>query len=322
MDEYVFVNILGRPVTWYALSIWLGCLGGAALFLYEGRALKKNALWGTLILGTVLGLFCARAYYVLARFELFNEIGWNHFFTTEDEYLKSWGAANGAAFWGAVGGVCLGALASAKLTGEKASALLDALAPSAALAIGISRFGEYSIGEGIGPDVEAEELFFFPMAVVNEWDEWKFAVFMLEGIAAAVIFLLLMTRGRKLKDGYRARMFLIYYSSAQIILEALRRDNFLRWLFVRVSQVASAVVLLGLIVFAVIRWTRIPRAKRMPTKKLILCCTLFAAMIGAIVALEFAVDKSPYISMGVAYLLEAACCGVIGICTWQVVMKH
>ena len=97
MDEYVFVNILGRPVTWYALSIWLGCLGGAALFLYEGRALKKNALWGTLILGTVLGLFCARAYYVLARFELFNEIGGSPFFTTEDGCLQSWGAAKGAA---------------------------------------------------------------------------------------------------------------------------------------------------------------------------------------------------------------------------------
>ena len=322
MDEYVFVNIPGWHVTWYALAIWLGCLGGAALFLFEGRKLKKSALWGTLILGTALGLLCARAYYALARFELFNEIGWNNFFSTGEEYLKSWGAINGAAFWGAVGGVCLGALISAKLTGEKASALLDALAPSAALAIGISRFAEYSIGEGIGPDVEAEELFFFPMAVVNEWEEWKFAVFMLEGIVAVAIFLLLMTRGRKLKNGYRARMFLIYYSSAQIILEALRRDNFLRWLFVRVSQVASAVVLLGLIVFAVARWTRISRTERMPVKKLVFCCAMFAAMVGAIVALEFAVDKSPYISMGLAYLLEAVCCAVLGICSWQVVMKH
>ena len=318
----MYVSIFGRPVTWYALAIWIGCLGGAALFLHEGRKLRKSALWGTLILGTALGLLCARAYYVLARFALFNEIGWNNFFATGEESLKSWGAAGGAAFWGAVGGVCLGALISAKGTGEKASALLDALAPSAALAIGISRFGEYSIGEGIGPDVEAEGLCFFPMAVVNEWEEWKFAVFMLEGIAALAIFLLLMTRGRKLRDGYRARMFLILYSTAQILLEALRRDNFLRWLFVRVSQVASAVVLLGLIVFAVLRWTRIPRTERMPVKKLVLCCALFAAMIGAIVALEFAVDKSPYISMGAAYLLEAACCAVIGICTWQVVMKH
>ena len=322
MDEYVVVNIAGRSVTGYAISIWLGCLGGALLFLFEGRKIKKTALWGTLILGTALGLLCARAYYALARFALFNEIGWNHFFATEDGYLKSWGAANGAAFWGAVGGVCLGALISAKVTGEKVSALLDALAPSAALAIGISRFGEYSIGEGIGPDIEAEGLCFFPIAVVNEWEEWKLAVFMIEGITAAVIFLLLMTRGRKLKDGYRARMFLICYSSAQILLEALRRDNFLRWLFVRVSQVASAVVLLGLIIFAVIRWTRIPRTERMSTIKLVFCCGMFAAMVGAIVALEFAVDKSPYISMEIAYLMEAVCCAVIGRCTWMIVMKH
>ena len=250
------LNIGGWSLSLYALSIWIGCLGGAALFLYESRKLRKGAVWGTLILGTVLGLLCARAYYMLARFDLFNEIGWDHFFRAEDEELKYWGAANGAAFWGAVGGVCLAALISAKASGEKVSALLDALAPSAALAIGLSRFGEYGIGEGIGPDVEAESLFFFPLAVANKWEEWKFAVFMLEGVVALVIFVLLMTRGRRLKDGYRARMFLILYSSAQIVLEALRRDNFLRWLFVRVSQLASAIVLAGLLIFGLIRWAR------------------------------------------------------------------
>ena len=250
------VNIGGLSLSLYALSIWIGCLAGAALFLYESRNLRKAAVWGTLVLGTVLGLLCARAYYMLARFDLFNEIGWDHFFRAEDEELKYWGAANGAAFWGAVGGVCLAALIAARVSGEKVSALLDALAPSAALAIGLSRFGEYGIGEGIGPDVEAESLFFFPLAVANKWEEWKFAVFMLEGVVALVIFALLMTRGRRLKDGYRARMFLILYSSCQIVLEALRRDNFLRWLFVRVSQLASAAVLAGILVVGLIRWAR------------------------------------------------------------------
>lgn len=316
------VNILGRPVSLYALSIWIGCLAGAVLFLLEGRKLKKSALVTTLIIGTVFGLFCARAYYVLARFDLFMEIGWENFFCSADEDLKAWGAASGAAFWGAAGGVCLGALLSAKLTGEKVSALLDALAPSAALAIAVSRFGEYGIGEGIGPDVEAEELFFFPLAVVNKWDEWKFAVFMLEGVAALAIFILLMTRGRRLQEGYRARMFLILYSSAQIILEALRRDNFLRWLFVRVSQVASAVVLLGLLIFGILRWARKDPEKRMPKKRIVWCCVLFGLMVLTVIALEFAVDKSPDISMGAAYLMEAVCCVVFGAATWRTAMKN
>ena len=96
---------------------------------------------------------------------------------------------------------------------------------------------------------------FFPLAVVNEWEEWYFAVFMLEGIVGLVILALLMTRGRHLTDGYRARMFLILYSAAQVFLEALRRDNFLRVIiFVRVSQVVSAVVLLSVLVSGVCRW--------------------------------------------------------------------
>ncbi len=322
MEEYITINILDRPMSLYALSIWIGCLVGAGLFLWEGRKLKKNALILTLLLGTALGLLCARAYYVLARFDLFDEIGWENFFTTADEELMAWGTAMGAAFWGAAGGVCLGALAAAKLTGVKVSALLDALAPSAALAIALSRFGEYSIGEGIGPDVEAEGLFFFPLAVVNEWEEWKFAVFMLEGVFGLVIFLLLMTRGRGLRDGYRARMFLILYSSAQILTEALRRDNFLRWLFVRVSQLASAVVLLGLLIFGILRWARKKPEERMPKKQVVLCCVLFGMMVFAVVALEFAVDKSPDISMGMAYLMEAACCAVFGIATWHAAMRN
>ncbi len=316
------VSLMGREISGYALSIWIGCIAGAFLFWFEGRKLKKSALWLTLLLGTALGLLGARLYYVLARMELFAEIGLENFFVTQDEELRVWGAASGAAFWGAVGGTALGAALAGKICGERISALMDALAPSAALGIAVSRFGEYFIGEGIGPDVTLEALCFFPVAVVNEWEEWHYALFILEGLVGLAILLLLLTRGKNLRDGYRARMFLVLYSSSQILFEALRRDHFLRWLFVRVSQVASAVVLLGLIVFAVFRWVRRPREARMPAGKLIGCCALFAAMVGAIVALEFAVDKSSTLSVEAAYGLEALCCAVIGFVSWQLVMKN
>ena len=79
---------------------------------------------------------------------------------------------------------------------------------------------------------------------------------------------------------------------------------------------------LGLIVFGVCRWLRRDPADRMPKGKLIGCCVLFAAMVGAIVALEFAVDKSAELSVAAAYAMEAACCAVIGTVSWQVVMKN
>ncbi len=322
--QRIMWHIFGLELSPYAWSIWFGCAAGLLLFLWEAKrtGVKPAAAGWTCLLGIVLGLLCARLYYVGARFELFLELGLENFFSAVDAELAAWGSAGGAAFWGAVGGVCLGALIAGKISGEKVSRLLDALAPSAALAIAVSRFGEFSIGEGIGPEVMDERLQFFPLAVMNEWEEWNFSVFLLEGLVGLCIFVLLMTVGRKKTDGYRARMFLVLYASCQILLEALRRDNFLRWLFVRVSQVASAVVLLGLIIFAVLRWSRKPAAERMPRKTLILWCTLFILMVPLIVLLEFAVDKSPFPSVAVDYLLEALCCVGMGVSSWQIVMKN
>jgi len=315
-------TVFGKQMSPYAVTIWVAGILGLLLFLWQGRKRKPAALALTAVLGIALGLLGARLYYVLCRWDLFAEIGWNNFFTAQEEGLESWGAANGAAFWGAVGGVCLAALLAGRLTGERVSGLLDALAPSAALGIALSRFAENSIGEGIGPEVTSEAMQFFPLAVLNEWEEWNYALFLLEGLAAAVIFVLLLDGGRKLRDGYRARMFLILYSSCQIVLEAMRRDNFLRWLFVRPSQLASALVLLGLVVFGVLRWTRRPEKERMPKQRLILCCALFAVMVPVIIWMEFAVDKSPDLSVGMAYLIEALCCAVMGVTSWQIAMKN
>ena len=322
MEESIYWNLAGLRMTAYAWSIWICCALALGLFLWEGRRLKPAARLWTVALGILFGLLGARLYYVLARLDLFLEIGLNSFFSTAEEDLQSWGAAKGAAFWGAVGGVSLAALAAGKIAKERVSAILDALAPSAALAIALSRFGEYGIGEGIGPEVWEEGLQFFPLAVANEWGEWHYALFLLEGLVGLVIFVLLMTRGRRLKDGYRARMFLVLYSSSQIVLEALRRDNFLRWLFVRVSQVASAVVLLGLMIFGVLRWLKKPEGQRMSRKRLYWNCGLFLLMVPVIIILEFAIDKSPTLSVSLAYLLEACCCVVMGATTWQVAMKN
>ncbi|MBQ9210655.1 MAG: prolipoprotein diacylglyceryl transferase [Clostridia bacterium] len=322
MEETVMWNILGRPMTPYAVAVWVACLVALGVFLWQGRKLKTSARLATVVLSAVLGLLGARLFYVAARWELFLDIGLQNFFYIEDEELRIWGAATGAAFWGAVGGVALGALLAGKLTRVKAADLLDALAPAGALGIAISRFGEFSIGEGIGPEVDVEALQFFPLSVVNEWEEWNYALFMLEGLVGLIIFVLLITYGRRLAQGYRARMFLVLYSSSQIILEALRRDNFLRWLFVRVSQVTAAVVLLGLVVFGILRWMKRPEGQRMSQKKLIGNGVIFLLMVPIIVILEFAVDKSPTLSVGMAYLLETICCIGMGVTSWNLAMKN
>ncbi len=322
LEETLTLTVFGRDLTPWALFIIVGILAGLGVFLLRGRKLKKAALGLTVPLSLFLGLLGARAFYVLARFDLFLEVGFNQFFTTDIEGGMYWGSVNGGALWGALGGAALGALIAGRISGEKVSRLLDALAPGGALAIAFCRFGEFSVGEGIGPEVSVEGLCFFPVAVVNEWGEWKYAVFMLEGLAALIIFMVLMSPRDGWKDGYRARLFLILYSSGQILFEALRRDNFLRWLFVRVSQVTAAVVLLGLFVFAIFRWAGKNPEERMPKRNLILCGAAFLLLAGAVIALEFAVDKSAEISVAMAYLMEACCAAGFGAVTSHVVMKN
>ncbi len=324
MEEYpVLFRLFGINVTYYAAFVAGGCLLGLICFLISGRKIKPAALALTALLSIGFGLLGARLFYAAARYDIFSEFGWGNFFRAAEPEMGRWDVIGGAALWGAAGGVALAALIAGKLTGMKAGLLLDAFAPGAALAIAISRFGEYYLGEGIGPELAEESPFrFFPFAVVNSWEEWNWAIFMLEGIAAVAIFILLITCFRKLDGGYRARMFVILYSSCQVILEALRRDNFLRWMFVRVSQVTAVAVLLVMVIFAILRWNNKPREARMPKSRLVWLTVLFFVITGICVALEFAVDKAAWLPLWLAYLLETVCSIGYGIVTSKIVMKN
>ena len=326
LEETLKLHLFGLTMTPYALFIALGVLLGLIVFLIGGykNRLSALSLCATAALALPLGLLGARAFYMLARWGLFAEVGFHQFFRADlPEDAEAWGGVRGGALWGAIGGGALAALIAGRLTRAKVSRLLDVLSPAAALAIALSRFGEFSIGEGIGPDVTVEGLCFFPMAVVNEWEEWRYAVFLLEGIVALIIFMVLVRPPREgWRDGDRARLFLILYSSCQIVLEALRRDNFLRWLFVRVSQVTAAVVLLGLFVAAVLRWKKRPASERMPKARLTLLAAIFVLLVAITVLLEFAADKSAALPLWAVYGMETLCAVGFGGITYQAVMKN
>ena len=71
MEEQMMWHILGRDLTPYAVSIWIAGLAALGVFLWQGKRLKLSARLWTVGLGVLLGLLGARAYYVLARLELF-----------------------------------------------------------------------------------------------------------------------------------------------------------------------------------------------------------------------------------------------------------
>lgn len=311
----VLFTLLGKPVTLYAALLVIAlALGLGMLYLGQKKAgLRRDTTEVFALLALPLGLIGARLFYCLARLTLYMEIGLG-------SILRLWDG--GYALWGAVGGAVLAALLTAKITRQSAVKLLDALAAPAALTIALSRFAEFANGEGIGLEVENAIFQRFPFAVYDaEWEVWFWAIFMLEGAAALVICLVLQMKRIAKQPGDKAKLFLVLYCSAQILLESLRRDQFLRWLFVRVSQLTAVLVLGGLMFWALYKWVKTPADRRMPVKQLILNWVIFLAGVGVCIAMEFAVDKSADMPVWLCYCIMAVCCVVFGYTSYRLILK-
>ena len=313
--ENVLFTLFGLPVTQYAAYLVGAIVIGLLVLLREQRkaGLRADTTESFAVLALPLGLVGARLFYCLARLTLYLEIGIGN-------VLRLWDG--GFALWGAVGGVVLAALLTAKITRQSAVKLLDVLSAPAALVIALSRFAEFASGEGIGMEVENAFFQRFPFAVFDpEWEVWFWAVFMAEGLVALAIFILLQVR-KPGCSGDRAKLFLVLYCSAQILLESLRRDEFLRWLFVRVSQLTAVLVLGGLMFYALYRWVKADKVHRMPVKALIINWVIFLAGVGLCIAMEFAVDKSADMPVWLCYCIMAVCCVAFGTTSYKLILQR
>lgn len=293
MDGALF-HLSGQPVTAYAAGMALSVLIAALLWMKSARAAGFDARTAEAftLLALLLGLAGARLAYVLIRLPFFLE-------RPLFQAFKLW--QGGATLWGALAGFLLAGLLAARQAGVKPGALLDAAAPAGLLLLALGRFCEGLAGQGFGEEAAAG-LSFFPFAVQNAWGEWRWAVFLLEG-CAALLFLLLILRGKSRQPGDRARLALILLCAFQLVFESLREDEFLRWGFVRAGQLVPALILLALLVYGLrsgrSRWRRPGH----------LAVAAFLLLILVVAGAEYALDKTEWSTLFIyAAMLAAALC--------------
>ncbi len=211
------------------------------------------------------------------------------------------------------GGI-LGAVIGLFLVGGKDGlTLLEQYAPSGALMIAVARIGEGLLGQGYG-EYYTDASFFcrFPFMVYDPYYEvWGWALFMLEALVALALFAYLLKR-KATWPGDGALLFLGLFASAQIVLESLRRDEFLRWGFVRVEEVASAaLVLIVLLCYSL----KAGGGKRLSRA---LCFGSYAVLIVFCLLLEFATEgRIPFLEfldVDACYLSMAGACILLGGC--------
>ena len=236
-----------------------------------------------LLLSLPLGLIAAKLFYILLQgHKVWPSYGWASLLRMEETELS---------FFGGCVGVMLAMALTARLVKTPVRQFLDVFAPCGALMAAGARFAEKYLTMGmlgVGPYFEKHPVFSrMPFAVTDDWGTSYWAVFMLEmALALAVAAVSALRKKENLIPGLRLERTAFYLCVPQIFCESLRLIC-LKWGFVRVEQVLCGVAVLGLLLYGCLKTQERSPVKRFWPVLGGLGC------IGALVALEFALDRSP-----------------------------
>ncbi|MBR5559826.1 MAG: prolipoprotein diacylglyceryl transferase [Clostridia bacterium] len=287
-------------LTAYGWSV-VGAVVMAVLLL--AAAMKRSGVraWPVFAaLCVLLGAAGARGYYILTQNVLcgYPMFGVVSFYPYEH------------AMCGAVLGVCLALLLGAKVTRQKAAAVLDAAVPAGLVMIALARAAEAFSDFGWGKVVENPAMQRFPLSVMDMYDQWHWAVFMLESVFALLALVYVM-RVRCAREGERFSLALLWWAIPQIFCESFRVET-LRWGFVRVQQAQCAVFVLALLLY----WGRACGMSRQAMARRL---AAFALSVGVVVFVEFGLDKINAIPNAALYALMAADLLALGVMVQKIV---
>jgi len=268
----VAFSILGFPIYWYGLLIALGLLGGVVCAALREKRLgvKRDTTLDFLLLALPVALVCARAYYVAFSWSSYAAHPLSVFNLRE----------GGLAIYGGVIGGVLSALIFSRRRKISFGTLADLCAPSLALGQAVGRWGNFFNQEAYGAVLSDPALHFFPVAVLIEADGmWHAATFFYESawcLIVAVVLLSAERRGAFARRGDLFAAYLFLYAAERIVVEGLRTDSLMLGP-IRVSQLLSAALMLG-----VMLWLLLRRPSRRPLAFFCAGAAALGLLLGAI----------------------------------------
>ena len=231
--------IWGQKVLWgQSLTAGLGAACAVLMFLSLYLRDRKDpvpGIWGA-ALGAVFGLILGRLCHWYCQADAYESLraAFRHF------------RVGGFALMGVFAGCLLSAWVL-KLTGLETHMgyTLDCMAGAGALGMAVGRLGFFFSASDRGILVEKEGFFVSPVVnPVSGAVELRLATFLIQAVAAAGIFVVLMLLWkRKKRDGDLCLVFLLLHGAAQVVLDSTRYDA----LFLRSNGFVSAVQILSAI---------------------------------------------------------------------------
>ncbi|MDO4739464.1 MAG: prolipoprotein diacylglyceryl transferase [Eubacteriales bacterium] len=250
MADRVAFYLMGQPIYWYGIAIaaavLLGVLTAALREKKEGLP-KDTAIDFALVCMPAAVVF-ARLYYVVFEWEQY----------AHDPLSALDIRSGGLAIYGGLIGGALAAILLVKWKKTPYGRLADLVAPSLALGQGIGRWGNFFNQEAYGRAIGQEAWQFFPAGVyIEQQGAWHLATFFYESVWCIGIWLLLevlVRRGAfdRCRDGDVFAWYGLLYCAERAVVEGLRTDS-LYWGGVRVSQAASLLAMLVVLVWFFMR---------------------------------------------------------------------
>lgn len=147
----------------------------------------------------------------------------------------------------------------------------------------------------------------FPFAVSDYYGSAKFAVFMLEGLTALIICVVLLCRKDRFPGG-KAMLMVTLYASTQVLFESMRQDAVLRFGFVRINQLVGAVIVA---VIAVCCIRRSGKGAWAWIRSLILLLGAVALVMLMEFAIEHKISALEWMSLDMCYIVSAIGCELL-----------
>lgn len=274
--------------SWFGMTLAIGTVAAITLLFLLGRKLPRlhAALCWTAALAVPFGLICARLVYCLVNINYYlNAI------SAPEAMLNIW--EGGLSLCGALAGVVLAGVIGAKLTRTPIGATLYACFPALYSLAGIAAVACMVAKVGFGPELPVSFFTIEIGGVPRLFTAW------LRIIIPSAVMLIVAPHVKKsaLPAGHRFAVYAFLYGSVMILLESLRRDGHMVWGFVHAEMVFDLCIMLPALLY-------LARTK----KRILLSLLATAVLAGAVVALEFALDRSN-IGDGLLYAVYAALLG-------------
>ena len=220
----VAFSVFRYDIHWYGIII---AFGFSLAVLYGGRKAYKwkmslDGMTDVLIWGTLLGIVCARLYYV--AFE------WEYYSQHLNEIPAIWNG--GIAIYGGIIGALIGAAIGCKIGKIDFLNLLDLGSLGLLIGQGIGRWGNFFNQEVYGQKITDPAWQFFPFGVQIGTPtnyEWHQALFFYEGTLNFLLFLVLYItfwKARTNTYGYATGGYFVGYGIIRGVLEPLRLSEY------------------------------------------------------------------------------------------------